>query len=195
MSSAVSTPVAGRKWTGPTGLLNTRHHKAALMVFLFVVVAHWVEHLTQAVQIYLLDWAPPKAGGALGLAFPVLVRSEWLHYGFAVVMMVAFVLLRHGFHGRSRTWWHVAMWIQVWHHFEHLLLLLQAITGANLMGKPVPTSIAQLVFPRVELHLFYNAVVFVPMVVAMVVHLRPRPAERALMTCSCVSRVPAVAPA
>jgi hypothetical protein len=46
-----------------------------------------------------------------------------------------------------------ALWIQVWHHFEHLLLLMQAVTGANLMGKPVPTSIAQLVLPRVELHL------------------------------------------
>jgi hypothetical protein len=106
-------------------------------------------------------------------------------------MMVAFVVMRHGFTGRSRTWWNLAMWIQVWHHFEHLLLLLQAITGAHLMGKPAVTSIAQLIFPRVELHLFYNAIVFVPMVVAMVLHMRPRPAERALMRCSCAG--PAVA--
>ncbi|OLF11308.1 hypothetical protein BU204_30625 [Actinophytocola xanthii] len=177
-----------KRWTGPDGLLNTRHHKAALMVFLFVVVAHWVEHLAQAYQIYVLGWPRPQAGGALGLVFPALVTSEWLHYGFAVVMLVAFVMLRHGFVGRSRTWWNIAMWIQVWHHFEHLLLLLQAVTGANLMGKAAPTSIAQLVFPRVELHLFYNAIVFAPMVVAMVLHLRPRPEERALMRCSCTPR-------
>jgi hypothetical protein len=180
---------------GAGGLLNTRYHKAALLVFGFVVVAHWAEHIAQAYQIYVLGWARPKAGGVLGLAFPYLVRSEWLHYGFAIFMLVGFVMLRHGFTGRSRTWWNTAMWIQVWHHFEHLLLLLQAMTGANLLGKPVPTSIAQLVFPRVELHLFYNAIVTVPMVVAMVVHMRPRPAERALMTCTCANRALATASA
>ena len=36
-----------------------------------------------------------------------------------------------------------------------------------LFGAKVPTSILQLVFPRVELHLFYNVVVFIPMVIAM----------------------------
>jgi len=194
--TATVPPVTGqRRLLGSDGLLNTKYHKAALLVFGFVVVAHWVEHLSQAYQIYVLDWARPKAGGALGLAFPWLVKSEWLHYGFAIFMMVAFVVLRHGFTGRSRTWWNWALWIQVWHHFEHLLLLLQAITGAHLLGKPVVTSIAQLVFPRVELHLFYNAIVFVPMVVAMVLHLRPRPAERALMRCTCAMRATAVAPA
>jgi hypothetical protein len=186
--------VRTKRWTGPGGLLNTRYHKASLMVFLVVVLAHWAEHIAQAVQIYALGWPRPKAGGVLGLAFPKLVSSEWLHYGFAIVMLVAFVVLRHGFVGTARTWWNAAMWIQVWHHFEHLLLLLQAMTGAHLMGKPVPTSIAQLAFPRVELHLFYNAIVFVPMVVAMVHHSRPRATEAALMTCSC-ARVPATAAA
>jgi hypothetical protein len=168
------------------GTLNGRGHKIALTVFMVVVTAHWVEHITQAVQIYALHWPRPKAKGALGYAFPWLVTSEWLHYGFALVMLVALIALRPGFVGRARTWWSVALWIQVWHHFEHLLLLLQALTGAYLLGRKQPTSILQLVFPRVELHLFYNAIVFVPMVVAMVYHLRPRPHERALMRCSCL---------
>lgn len=189
MATSVGTD---RRLLGPDGLLNTKYHKAALMVFLVVVLGHWAEHLTQAFQIYALGWARPEARGVLGLAFPVLVSSEWLHYAYAIVMMVAFVILRHGFVGRSRTWWNAAMWIQVWHHFEHLLLLLQALTGANLMGAAAPTSIAQLVFPRVELHLFYNAIVFIPMVVAMIQHSRPRPAEGALTRCSC-GRVPAPA--
>lgn len=188
----MATSVGARRWTGPGGLLNTRYHKAALMLFMIVVVAHWAEHLAQAYQIYVLGWPRPKAGGVLGLFFPWLVSSEWLHYGFAIVMLVGFVMLRHGFVGRSRTWWNLAMWIQVWHHFEHLLLLLQAVTGAFLLGAKVPTSIAQLVFPRVELHLFYNAIVFVPMVVAMVLHNRARPAEVALMRCSC-ARTPVAA--
>jgi hypothetical protein len=180
---------------GAGGLLNTKYHKAALYVFGFVVIAHWTEHLVQAWQIWVLDWPRPKAGGVLGLVFPWLVTSEWLHYGFAIFMLVGFVMLRHGFTGRARTWWNAAMWIQVWHHFEHLLLLLQAMTGMHLLGKPQVTSIAQLVFPRVELHLFYNAIVTVPMVVAMVLHMRPRPAERAQMLCSCAGHIAAPAAA
>jgi hypothetical protein len=185
MTATTASSTVTRKWFGPDGLLNTRYHKAALLVFLFVVIAHWAEHVAQVVQIWVFGWERPRAGGLLGLAFPWLVTSEWLHYGFAVVMLVAFVVLRHGFVGRARTWWMVALWIQVWHHFEHFLLLMQALTGANLLGKPVPTSIAQLVFPRVELHLFYNAIVFVPMVVAMVRHMWPSDSERAEMHCGC----------
>jgi hypothetical protein len=187
------TDTRQRRWLGAGGRLNTEYHKAALLVFGFVVIAHWTEHLVQAYQIYIMGWPPPKAGGVLGLFFPVLVTSEWLHYGYAVVMLVGLVILRHGFTGRSSRWWNVALGIQVWHHFEHLLLLLQAMSGSNLLGKPVPTSIAQLVMPRVELHLLYNALVTVPMVVAMVLHLRPRPQERAQLNCSCArtSVVPA----
>lgn len=165
--------------------LNTRGHKVALYSFMFVVLAHWVEHITQAIQIYALGWARPKAKGALGYAFPWLVTSEWLHYGFALVMLVGLIVLRPGFTGRAKTWWTVALVIQVWHHLEHLLLLIQALTGSFFFGQKVPTSIVQLVFSRVELHLFYNAIVFIPMVIAMVYHLRPNEAERAQMKCTC----------
>jgi hypothetical protein len=189
MATRTVSTTETRKWLGPDGLLNTRYHKPAMLVFLFVVLAHWAEHVAQAVQIYVFGWERPKAGGALGLAFPSLVTSEWLHYGFAVVMLIAFVVLRHGFVGRARTWWMVALWIQVWHHFEHFFLLTQALTGTTLLGKPAPTSVAQLVFPRVELHLFYNAVVFAPMVVAMVYHLRPNASECTAMRCGCARPV------
>jgi hypothetical protein len=49
----------------------------------------------------------------------------------------------------------------------------------------VPTSILQLVLPRVELHLFYNTIVFLPMVIAVYYHLRPSRDEAELMTCTC----------
>lgn len=79
----------------------------------------------------------------------------------------------------------IAFWIQFWHHIEHLLLQAQAILHVNFFGQPVPTSILQLVVPRVELHLFYNAVVFIPMVVAMYYHLLPSQDERGQMRCTC----------
>ena len=171
--------------SGPLSRINGSGHRAGVTTFLIIVLAHWAEHLVQAVQIWGLGWARPQARGVLGMPFPWLVESEWLHYGYALVMLAGLILLRPGFAGRSRFWWSIALWVQVWHHIEHLLLLVQALTGAYVAGRPVPTSVAQLVFPRVELHLFYNAVVFPPMVVAMILHLRP---EHGVWTarCSCV---------
>jgi hypothetical protein len=149
------------------GVRADRDYRKPLMLFMAIVLAHWVEHLFQAVQIFALGWARPDAGGALGLLFPWLVTSEWLHYGYAIVMLVGLWLLRGAFSGPARTWWSAAFAIQVWHHVEHGLLLVQALLDDPFFGKAVPTSIVQLAFPRVELHLVYNAIVFTPMVVAI----------------------------
>ncbi|MEU8775850.1 hypothetical protein [Streptomyces sp. NPDC048606] len=173
-----------RQATGLIDALNTRYHKTALRVFAVVVVAHWAEHLAQAAQIYVLGWPLPEARGVLGVPFPWLVKSEWMHYGYALLMLAGFLMLRRGFTGRSRTWWNVTLGVQVWHHFEHLLLLVQALTGAFLAGKAVPTSIVQLLAPRVELHLFYNAIVTIPMIVAMVLHTRAN-SDNASARCDC----------
>lgn len=184
----MATPAVAGEAPSRSGLLatlNGRYHKIALWLFVFIVLAHWAEHLVQAFQIWGLGWPRPKARGVLGMPFPWLIQQEWLHYGYAIVMLIGLLLLRPGFVGRARTWWTVALVIQFWHHIEHLLLLVQALSHHPFFGKPVPTSIVQLFVPRVELHLFYNAVVFAPMVVAMYLHMRPSRAERRAMTCSC----------
>jgi hypothetical protein len=165
--------------------LNTRWHKPALQVYAFIVLAHWAEHLAQAFQIYVLGWPVKDSGGFLGLFFPWLLKSEMLHYGYALVMLIGLWVLRSGFVGRSHTWWIISFWIQFWHHIEHALLQGQALLGHNLMGRPVPTSLVQLVIPRVELHLFYNTVVFVPMVIAMYYHVFPPKGEEAHAECNC----------
>ena len=168
--------------------INGRYHRAALNAFMVVVLAHWAEHLVQAYQVWVLDRPRPAARGVLGQFFPWLVTSEWLHYGYAIVMLVGLFLLRPGFVGRARTWWTVALVIQFWHHIEHLLLLIQAQTHTFFFGGAVPTSLAQAIVPRVELHLFYNSIVFVPMVVAVYLHLRPSERELQAMSCSCTRR-------
>jgi hypothetical protein len=165
--------------------LNEQHHRAALNIFMVVVIGHWAEHIAQAIQIWGLGWPVPKSRGLLGLAFPWLITSELLHYSFALVMLIGLWLLRGGFTGNARRWWMVAFGIQFWHHIEHLLLLIQAQTGHHLAGRPAPTSLLQLYFPRVELHLFYNTIVFIPMMIAVYLHLRPRESELATMSCSC----------
>ena len=181
MSVVVAQPWS-RRWLTE---LNTTGHRTALNVFLVIVLAHWAEHVAQAIQIWVLGWPVPEARGVLGAWIPWLVRTEALHYGYALIMLVGLAILRPGFSGTARTWWTIALGIQVWHHLEHLLLLAQHQTGANLAGRDVPTSVLQLQFPRVELHLFYNAVVFAPMVVAMVLHRRPdEPATADRCTCA-----------
>lgn len=181
--SVTSINRSSRPWLAA---LNGKHHKAALTVFMLIVLAHWAEHVAQAGQIWLLDRPRPASRGVFGAFFPVLVSSEWLHYGYALVMVIGLWILRKGFVGRSRRFWRVALGIQIFHHFEHLLLLIQALAGVVFFGSAVPTSILQLAFPRVELHLFYNAIVFVPMVIAVILHLRATPAEQAQMDCSCL---------
>jgi hypothetical protein len=165
--------------------LNGPRHELALRVFTVIVLAHWAEHLLQAYQIYGLGWPVPEARGLLGHVYPWLVKSELLHYGYAIVMLAGLWILRAGFTGKDdRLWWTIALAIQFFHHVEHLLLQLQAILGYNFFGGPVPTSIAQLWFPRVELHLFYNTIVFIPMVISMYYHLFP-PAQAGRAQCTC----------
>lgn len=165
--------------------LNSAWHERALQLFLVIVLAHWAEHLAQATQIYLLGWPAPEARGVLGLWYPWLVKSEVLHYGYAIVMLVGIWLLRPGFVGTSRVWWNVALGIQFWHHIEHALLQGQAIAGQNLFNSPVPVSIAQLWIPRVELHLIYNTIVFIPMVIGMYYHMFPPKGQEEHMRCTC----------
>lgn len=179
-----STPTRA---AGVLDTLNTRSHRVALRVFMVIVLAHLAEHVLQAIQIWVLGWARPDARGVLGLWFPWLVKSETLHYAYAIVMLIGLLLLRPGFAGRARTWWTVALGIQFWHHVEHLLLLGQVVVGSNIAGRPSPTSIAQLAIMRVELHLLYNTLVLVPMLIAMAYHIWPSTKDRALAGCTCAA--------
>ncbi len=165
--------------------LNHEWHERALWIFMVIVLGHWAEHLAQAYQLYVLQWPVPQSLGVMGLWFPELMRTEILHYGYAVVMLVVLWALRSGFVGRSYKWWMAAFWIQFWHHIEHALLQGQVIIGENLFNSPVPISLLQVWIRRPELHLIYNAAVFTPMVIAMYYHMFPSPGEAAHQKCSC----------
>jgi hypothetical protein len=165
--------------------LNSRWHERALQIFMGVVLLHWAEHLFQAYQIYVMHWPRPMANGLVGLWYPWLIKSEVLHYFYALFMLAGIWVLRKGFTGTARKWWTVALVIQFWHHIEHFLLIYQATTHHNFWGKPVPCSVLQLFFPRVELHLFYNTIVFIPMVIGMYYHIFPPVGEEGQAVCSC----------
>lgn len=165
--------------------VNGIWHKPVMLTFATVVILHWLEHIVQAVQVWAFGMPPAEALGALGYAWPWLVSSEWLHYGYAITMLLGLLLLWPGMTGRARLWWGIAFWIQAWHHVEHLVLIVQAQTGTFWFGAAGPTSFAQLVVPRVELHLIYNALVTFPMIIGMAYHVHPSPAERVGVRCAC----------
>jgi hypothetical protein len=150
--------------------LNGSNHAKALWLYLFAVLAHWLEHLCQMYQIYVLGWMPKAAGGVLGLWYPWLNSSELLHVGYNSMLWGGLLFLRPGFEGRSRRWWNVALALQSFHLFEHLLLWGQYLTGVYLFGAEVPTSIGQLWVRRPELHFMYNLAVFIPMITAVWMH-------------------------
>jgi hypothetical protein len=185
VSTAGVQHLSGDQSAGFYESLNTRWHRAALWAFMAIVLFHWVEHIVQAYQFFVLHWPRPMSMGLVGMYYPWLMKSEVLHYGFALVMVIGLWVLRKGFTGTSHKWWMAAFWIQFFHHFEHLILFYQAQTGQFWFGGSVPTSIGQIWIPRIELHLIYNALVFIPMVVAMYYHVYPPASDTVKATCTC----------
>ncbi|MGL5874023.1 MAG: hypothetical protein ACRC2R_16915 [Xenococcaceae cyanobacterium] len=135
--------------------------------FIFISIAHLIEHIAQILEVYLLHLPREKSLGFLGLAYPWLMRSETLHYALALYMLIAIIIYKNKFKGQALQYWNVALVLQNWHHLEHLLLLLQATTGYYLFNSSVPTSVGQLIVPKIELHFFYNSIIFIFMAIAL----------------------------
>src|SRR5689334_3638341 len=178
-------PLSGSTSSGFLVALNTRYHKLALQAFMVIVLFHWLEHIVQAYQFYVLRWPRQMSMGLLGMYYPWLMKTETLHYGFALVMLIGLWVLRKGFVGMSYKWWMISFWLQFWHHIEHFMLFYQANTHHYFFGGTVPTSIGQIWIPRIELHLMYNTLVFIPMVVAMYYHVYPPARDAVKMMCTC----------
>jgi hypothetical protein len=160
--------------TSPLYLINGPWHAMALTLFMTLVVTHAAEHILQVIQVFVLDWSRPDAGGVLGLWLPELARAELLHTGYNLFQVFGLAVLRHGFSGQARTWWTVAIIVQAWHFFEHVQIQTQYYVGWHLWGGPKPGSILEFLMPRIELHFIYNMVVFVPTIVAVALYAYPR---------------------
>jgi hypothetical protein len=153
--------------------VNGQFHLAGIGVFVTWVLAHWVEHIVQAYQVYVSGMLRHHSHGAVGGIMPWLITSEWLHFGYVAVTFVGLVLLRNGFTGTAKTWWSITVGIGLWHLIEHTILLAQATVGYNLFGFSEPASLLQLIVPRIELHLFYNAAMTLPLMIALFHHFAP----------------------
>lgn len=175
---------------GRFAALNGRWHTVGMWVFLVLSLAHLVEHVSQGVQYWVLGWAAPAAQGALGLIMPHMAASEWLHWSYNGGILVGLLLLEAGIVGRARRWWLTALVFQGWHFVEHSLLLSQALFDWRLAGAAAPMSLLQLGIDlgRIELHMIYNWIVFLPLVMGMVYHWCPPAGESVVTPCRCAVR-------
>src|SRR4051794_37880587 len=107
--------------------VNTRWHERSLQVFMLVALGHWSEHPSQAYQIWGLGWPPDHARGVPSLWYPWLIKSEVIHYTYAVVTLFVIWLRRPRFTALPLVWRLVALVIQLWHHTEHALLQGQVL--------------------------------------------------------------------
>ncbi|WP_324281565.1 hypothetical protein VKI21_06795 [Cyanobacterium aponinum UTEX 3222] len=84
----------------------------------------------------------------------MLVKSEWLHFSLALFFLV----------GMAFFWWRstllaFAFVLGLFHYFEHLSLLKQAMTHQYWFGATKPMTYFELFIPRIELHFIYNVVI------------------------------------
>lgn len=136
-------------------------YRTLVNCFMGLVAAHWMEHILQLGQV-LAGVPRPKALGALGWVFPWLVHSETLHFSFAIITLMGILLCKPYFNrAPGEWWWGLAGVLAVFHLGEHTSLFIQATLGAPRVG------LLGTMFPRLELHLFYNAIITVPMLLAV----------------------------
>jgi hypothetical protein len=133
-----------------------------LRLFNIIILSHLAEHIAQMLQLYLLHMPRTEALGLLGLWRPYLVRSEWLHYGHALFMLLGIYPMM-----RWNRWLYLTFVLAFLHHLEHAQLLLQAIAHSYLFGASKPVTFPELFIPRIELHFLYNIIVAVPMFIGL----------------------------
>ena len=150
--------------------LEGRQHKIALYLYIGLVAGHFVEHIVQVSQVYILGWPRHMSMGILGLYMPALMRTEVLHFSYNLVQLLGLLLLAHGIHSRARKWWNAAIVLQSWHFFEHALLQGQWVSGYFLFGAAKQTSIGELFLPRIELHLLYVTMAVTPTLIGLFYH-------------------------
>ena len=149
-----------------------RRHDAWLALFYVLVVSqggHLLEHVVQVAQVHVLGMAPPDANGVF-----TALDAEWVHFLWNTWVLAATVplVLRY----RDNSWLRLAAVAAVWHELEHAYLIVGHVmngtvgdpgllAGGGALGGGVPVT-------RIDLHVAYNVIETLPIVVAFGVTLR-----------------------
>lgn len=172
MLPAMKTTVTKQTYPGALLKAGTRWQRRLILGFMVIAGGHFAEHLVQLVQYVILGWSVREAGGILGLWFPGLAASEYLHSGWNTLQLTGLILLWPLFRlqGTAAFFWRLAIIAQTWHWLEHVLLQLQYVTGYYLFNAIKQQGFLELFFPRLELHFVYNLVSFTPTLIAVLLY-------------------------
>jgi hypothetical protein len=137
---------------------------------------HFLEHVTQLVQIHVFGFQGAAARGIFGT-----LDIEWVHFIWNTwVLLVVLVLLVRF---RTNRWLWLTLLLSGWHEVEHVAIFRVYLT-TGVSGTPGLLSqggaiAGGLPVSRPDLHVFYNLVETIPLVtgfLAQVQRLKPRAA-------------------
>lgn len=101
---------------------------AFLYVLLIFQTAHMIEHLAQMVELHLLGWPGPKAGGIIGF-----LNVEWVHLVWNSWVLLAVALLLFPFRRNVGLWGLFAF--AIYHEIEHVYIV-SIYVRTGLAGNP-----------------------------------------------------------
>lgn len=150
----------------------TYRHFHWLALFYVLVVTqggHFLEHLTQMVQIHILDISPKQAKGVFGM-----LDVEWVHWTWNTWVLVATTILL--FRYRRNTWLWLTFVFAGWHEIEHTYMLYKYL-DTGVAGHPGFLGMGGIIanglgIKRPNLHFIYNLLETAPMVLAFRVELK-----------------------
>ena len=156
-----------------------RYQWLALFYALVVTqTGHFVEHVSQMVQIHVLGLQGAAARGIFGS-----LDIEWVHFVWNTWVLIAVLALLRPY--GSNGWLRLSVLLTGWHELEHVYIfsvyLQTGISGTpgllssgGLIGGGLPVS-------RPDLHFLYNLAETVPLLLGFVfqLHVAERPMVKA----------------
>ena len=152
-----------------------------LVIVVVVQGGHVIEHVVQALQVFVFAVPEDDALGLLGYVLQFNGTEEWLHLGFNslyLLSLYALILPLWRITPAVLPTWAFAVfvaasvWVETWHMVEHGVIISNVIANG---GCPCPgIGDAALGVSDTLLHLFYNGVAYAGVALALVYVLRDR---------------------
>jgi hypothetical protein len=136
---------------------------ALFYVLVVTQTGHFLEHVTQMIQIHILSLSGPDARGIFG-TFDI----EWVHFVWNMWVLLAVVVLL--FRYPENKWLWLTAVLSTWHAIEHAYIF-SVYLSTGLSGTPGllaqgGTLFGGLPLTRPDLHFFYNLIETVPLITA-----------------------------
>jgi hypothetical protein len=152
-----------------------------LVIVVLVQGGHVIEHIVQALQVFVFAVPEDDALGLLGYVLQFNGTEEWLHLGFnSLYLLSLYALILPLWRITPAvlpTWafWFfivASVWIETWHMVEHGVIISNVIANG---GCPCPgIGDVALGLSDTILHFFYNALAYAGVVYAYVLIVRQR---------------------